>query len=233
MSLHLIPLSEILGNSPSLQEILWNFSCFKDERQCLTLSENPHFYTDLPTLPEAYDDRIEINSTDDFRHADIFYVLIDKPKPVLIKTNISRHFFSNFWYPHNVIIFKGLGAVFFPPVSDVFLDICGRLRGEGIVKASLDRTYCGFCKRLPVSQPTVPTIPRNPRELKQIITSGCSRMRWKCSIGCLSMHYSNTGLRVCIGQVASDIPVCYDAIITYLTASANINIVPGPLATNF
>lgn len=115
MSLHLIPLPEMLGDSPSLQEILWNFSCFKDTKRRLTLRDNPHFYTDLPTLPEAYGNRIEINPTVDFQHADIFYVLADyKPMSVSIQTDqISRRFY-NFYCPQNAIIFQGLRIFFFP-----------------------------------------------------------------------------------------------------------------------
>jgi hypothetical protein len=46
------------------------------------------------------------------------------------------------------------------------------------------------------------------------------------------MHSSvDIGLRICTGQVLSDSPVCCD-VITNLSAFANIDVVPGPLATN-
>ena len=102
----------------------------------------------------------------------------------------------------------------FSPVSDVFPDICGRLMGEALVKASLKGTYCGFCERLSVS--TIPGASANRGGLQPIITEGCSWTGWKCPTGCLPIHSSvDTGLRVCTGQAASDSsPVCC-VIITY------------------
>ena len=123
----------MLSDSPSLQEILWNFSRFKDKKQHLTLKQNPHFYAELPTSPEAYGDSVEINPTEDFRHADEFYILTDKPKLVYIMTDQVSQSFGNFWCPKNAIIFKGLGVLsclFFP----LFLMSCqtsvGGLWGE-------------------------------------------------------------------------------------------------------
>ena len=110
----------------------------------------------------------------------------------------------------------------FLPISDVLLEICGRLRGESIVKESLRVTYCGFCKRLPVSAAprasmstlggfykrlltsTVPRASTNQRGLQPIITEGCPRTAWKCSTGCLEMHSSDIGLCICTGQLASN-----------------------------
>ena len=201
---------EVLSDSPSLQEILWNFSRFRDEKYRLTLRENPHFYEELPSSPEAYENSFEIYPTEDFRRADNFYVLTDKPEPVRIMTDQASQSFGNIWCPQNAIIFKGLGILFlfFPLVSDVFPDICGRLMGEGIVKASLKGTYCGFCEQLPVS--TISGASANLAGLQPIITDGCSWTGWKGPAGCLPIHSSvDTGLRVCAWQEASDSsPVC-------------------------
>jgi hypothetical protein len=101
---------EVLSDSPSLQEILWNFSYFKDEKQRLTLRRNPHFYTELPTSPEAYGDSIKIDPTEDFQHADEFYVLTDKPEPVYIMTDRVSRSFGNIWCPKIAVIFKGLSV---------------------------------------------------------------------------------------------------------------------------
>ena len=162
----------------------------------------------------------------------------------------------------------------FPPVSDILPDICGRLRGESIVRASLRGAYCGFCKRAPVS--TVPRSPWSRRGLQRIITQksrkgwgrliGCLRgtyyrfckpapvftvprssrnrrglqpiitqepwMGWECLVDCLPMNSSvDFGLCVCTGRTAPDSPVRCD-VIAYLTSSANVDIAPGPLATN-
>ena len=105
---------EVLSNNPSLQEILWNFSCFNDEKKRLSLREIPHFYAELPTLPETYRDDVKIDPIEDFRHANKFYVLRSKPGFVHIKTDQVSDWqsFGNFWCPLNAIIFKGFCALF-------------------------------------------------------------------------------------------------------------------------
>ena len=230
LSQYLIPVPEVLSDNPSLQEILWYFSRYTDQKQHLTLRENPHFYAELPTSPEEYGDSLRIDPTEDFQHANKFYVLIDKPELVHIATDRVSQCFGSFWCPKNAIIFKGLGVFFvFLRVFEVFPDVCGRLRGETIIKASLSGTCCRFCKQIPV--PTVPRASRNRRGLQPIITEGCSRTGWKCSTGCLPVHSSdNIGFRICVGRVTPDNPVCCD-VITYLTVSANTDIAPGSLTT--
>ena len=106
-------MSEMLSDSSSLQEILWNFCRFKDGKERLTLRDNPHFYAELPMSPEVYDDSIKIDPTEDFRHADKFYVLTDKPELVHIMTDQELQSLGNFWCPKNTIIFKGSAFVFF------------------------------------------------------------------------------------------------------------------------
>jgi len=108
----------VISDDPSLQEILWNFSRLKNRKQRLILRENPHFYADLPTSPEAYGDGVEIDPTEDFQHADMFYVLTDRPSLVCITTDQDTRYFGNFWCPQNAVIFKGLGVcvlfIYFP-----------------------------------------------------------------------------------------------------------------------
>jgi hypothetical protein len=185
---------------------------------------------ELPTSPDAYGDSIKIDPTEDFGHANKFYVLTDKPELVYIMTDQVLLSFGNFWRPPNAIIFKGLSVLFcFPPGFDVYPEISGRLRGGGIVKASLRGTYCGFCKRLPVS--TVPRASRDRRGLPPIIIQE-SWMGWECLIDCLPMHNSvDFGLCVCTGRAAPDNPVRCDVIIR-LTASSNTDLALGPLTTN-
>jgi hypothetical protein len=227
---HLIPVPEVLGDSPSLQEILWKFCRFKDKKKRLTLRENPHFYTELPTSPEAFCESVKIDPTEDFRHGNKFYVLIDRPEPVYIMAGQVLQTFGNFWCPKDAIILKGKVSCFvISHVSDVFPDIRGRLRGESIVRG----TYCGVCKLLPPVS-TVPRASTNRRGLRPIITEGYPGMGWERSIGCVPIHSSvDIGLYVCTGQVASYSPVRYD-VITYSTACFNIDLAPanGPLATN-
>ena len=101
-----------LDSSSCLQEILWKLICSGDRANHLTLRDNPHFYTELPSSPEAYGDRVKIDPTEDFRHANKFYVLTDKPELVHIMTDGALQSFGNFWCPNNAIIFKGLGVLF-------------------------------------------------------------------------------------------------------------------------
>jgi hypothetical protein len=103
---------EVLSDSPSLQEILWNFSRFKDRKKRLTLRENPHFYTELPTSPEAFGESVKIDPIKDFGHANKFYVLIDNPELVYIMADRVLESSGNFWCPKNAIIFKGSGVLF-------------------------------------------------------------------------------------------------------------------------
>ena len=96
---------------------------------------------------------------------------------------------------------------FFLPISDAFPDICGRLRGESIINASLRSTYCGICERLLVS--AIPRVSRNRRGLQPIITEGCPRM-----IGRLPIHSSvDIGFCICTGRAAPDSSVRSDVII--------------------
>ena len=108
--LYLILVPDVLSDSPSLQEILWNFCRSTDRKERLTLSENPHFYADLPTLLEAHGNSVKIDPTEDFRHADKFYVLTDKQELVHVMTDDKiLHSFGNLWRSENGIILKGLG----------------------------------------------------------------------------------------------------------------------------
>jgi hypothetical protein len=123
-SQYLTVVPEVLSDCPSIQEILWNFYHFEDEIQRLSVKDNPHFYTNLPSLPEEYVDDVEFDPTENFQHADDsrdeFFVLSDKPDPIHIMTNLNTWPFGNFWSPKDAIIFKGLGPFFvFPPLSDV------------------------------------------------------------------------------------------------------------------
>ena len=234
---------EVLSKNSSIQEVLWNFSRFKDEKQCLTLRDNPHFYEELPTSPEAYGDGVQIDPTEDFQHSDKFYVLTDKAELVYTMTDhwgqVSQSF-GNFWRPHNAIIFKGLGVVFlfFPLFLMYVLPDSRGLRGEGIIKAILGGTHCGFCKRLPAS--TIPRASRNCHGPQPIITLECpwvgwnfQVVAWRCLTGYPPMHSPvDTSLRVCTGREAPETsPVRCDVII-YLTASANIDIASGPFAAD-
>lgn len=111
--LFLTPFLEVLGKGSKLQEVLWNFGRFKDERR-LTLKQNPHFYkdSDLPTSQHAYVGGFRTDPIEDFQHAKIC-VLTDKPGRVFLETdkNTTRAF-GNVWVPNDAIIFKGSSSTF-------------------------------------------------------------------------------------------------------------------------
>ena len=113
------------------------------------------------------------------------------------------------------------------PVSDVFPDICGRLRGEIIIYASLRSTYCGICERLLVF--AVPRDSGNRSGLQPIITEGCPWM-----IGRLPIHSSvDIGFCFCTGRAAPDSSVRCDAITySYFSMFANIGIDSSSPAAN-
>ena len=214
--LYLIVVPEICSDNSSFQDILWNFCRLNDKKKRLTLKENPHFYAGLPTLLMALGDGVEIDPTEDFQHEDVFYVLTDKQEPVHIMTNNKiLHSFGNLWRSENGIILKGLSIFFFPPVSDFLTDICGRLRGEGIVKASLRGTYYGFYTRFHIERPLVSTsVPkasgtRNHHQLQPIVTELYPWTGWECFIDSPPMDSCVDFCSVCIftKQVAPSSPV--------------------------
>ena len=238
--LYLILVPVTLFKSPSVQEILHEFSLLKGKKGHLTLKDNPHFYAELPTLLKAHGGSVKIDPTEDFSHADKFYVLTDKQELVHIMTdNKILHSFGNLWRSGNAIIFKGSGIFLgFPSVSDVLTDICGRLMGESIVEASLRGTF-GECyaTRLVVSAGSVSRASgtRNDRGLHPIGTEMYPWTGWDRFVDSPPMNSSVDFCSVCIftKQVAPNSPV--RNVITYITApaqSADIDIVPGPLATN-
>ena len=167
---------EVLSNSPSLQEVLWNFSRFKDsdEEKRLTLRENPHFYAELPASPKAYRDRVKINPTEDFRHANKFYVLTDKSEPVYIMIGQVLQPFGNLWCPQNAIIFKGImmgvSFLFFPVFLMSFQMSVGGSGGKGSSRHLLEAHTVGS-----VSSSRCPPFQARFQELPGIIVD-CSRL---------------------------------------------------------
>ncbi|KAI0283565.1 hypothetical protein BC826DRAFT_1059331 [Russula brevipes] len=99
---------QMLSRSSSVQEVLWNFSRLKGDKR-LTLGQNPHFYVDLPTSQEAYQGGFKTDPVEDFRHADKYYVLFDRPGWVFLKFGKKTRAFGNIWTTgrDSVIIFKG------------------------------------------------------------------------------------------------------------------------------
>ena len=227
--LYLIFVPELVWDRTSSLEIIWALRCYYVKKKRLTLKENPYFYANLPTLLKAHGHSVKIDPTEDFQQADTFYVLTDRQKPVHIMTgNNILHSFGNLWCYKNTIIFKGLGNFFFPSVSDLLIDICGRLMGESIINASLR----GTLSELYVTRFLVSTcIPRpfrtwNYHVLQPIVTEFTA---WESYPWTGWEHFINSPLMdssadfcLCINYPNSpDCPVC-SKVITSLTTFANI-----------
>ena len=208
-SQYLIQTPVVLNENPSSAEILWNFSRFKDQRR-LTLKQNPHFYTYLPASPEAYGGEFEIEPTENFRHANKFYVLMDRPGLAYVKTDQYSRCFGNFWCPNSAVIFKGEHALFSFPllcaVSDDFPDLRGRLQGENIIKASLKTTPWRFCTQPLGSHYPEPKRPGKGHRRRPTLALECPCENWKQQIDNLrsSGYSSYVNLRVCSGRAPFD-----------------------------
>ena len=101
----------MLSAKPSLSEIMWNFSRYKD-RARITLVQNPHFYSILPTDESIYTPKFQCHPLRDLSVAlkpnDTVYVLVDRPGGVIIRTERERLRFGNVWILNGSLIFKGL-----------------------------------------------------------------------------------------------------------------------------
>ena len=162
--------------------------------------------------PEAYVGGFTMEPTEDFRHADKFYVLTDRQDLAHLKTDQYTRCFGNFWCPNGAVIFKGehvfyLVSLYFL-VSDILQDLSGRLVGENIVKAFLKTKHWRFCTR-----PLVPATPgpilstvANGRKCPPILTLECPCENWIHQLGGLPGS-ADIKLIVCAGRAAPDSPV--------------------------
>ena len=220
---------DTLSSSSSLQEVLWNFCCFKNDSKRLTLRDNPHFYAELPTSPDAYVDSLEIDPTEDFRHGNKFYVLSDKPEPVHIMTDQVSQSFGNIWCPKDAIIFKGLGVLFL--LLHLFL-MSEKTYMEGSGGKALSRHL--------LQAPTVGSVSSTQyrlwQELPQILVD-CNRLSQRDARGW-------AGVRLAVSQYILLLISAYEYVLgkwhpiiryavtlSHLIAFANIDLDSDPLAT--
>ena len=108
----------MLCRSSHLNEILWNFSRFKDKERRLTLKQNPHFYEALPKSPEHYGDKFLTEPIETFLHKKISVLTDNLGQAGRVFLNIAKktRAFGNVWVPKNAIIFKGSWSFFFNPI---------------------------------------------------------------------------------------------------------------------
>ncbi|KAH9021673.1 hypothetical protein EDB83DRAFT_91324 [Lactarius deliciosus] len=128
---------QVLGTSPRLSDILWNFSRFKD-RARITLEQNPHFYStgSLPTDESAYMPWFKFSPIKDFGkqwpQLRTIYVLVDRPGHVFLETKQINRSFGNVWMVNDFLIFK---------------DHRGSLEGEQLVRLSVIPGNLWYCER--------------------------------------------------------------------------------------
>jgi hypothetical protein len=107
---NLIHTSEEFSASPSLPEILWNFSRYEG-RARITLEQNPHFYLHLPADESAYTPMFQCHPLQDtsvaLEHNCTVYVLFDGPSRVFRDTERDLRIFGNVWSLNGTRIFRG------------------------------------------------------------------------------------------------------------------------------
>ena len=106
---NLIYSPEEFSTSPSLPEILWNFSRYKDPAR-ITLEQNPHFYLRFPADETSYTPTFRCHPLQDpsgaLEHNDTVYVLLDGPGRVILHEPKLR-IFCNVWSLNGFLIFRG------------------------------------------------------------------------------------------------------------------------------
>jgi hypothetical protein len=148
---YLIHASEEFNASPSLPEILWNFSRYKD-RGRITLEQNPHFYLHCPTDESAYTPTFQCHPLQGpsvaLEHNGTVFVLFDGPSRVFLDIGPNLRIFCNVWSLNGVLIFRGSRHTF-PSrfFSDVLSDHFGVLQGEQLVRGSSVRGNLWYCEQ--------------------------------------------------------------------------------------
>ena len=107
---NLINTSEEFSASPSLPEILWNFSRY-ESRARITLGQNPHFYLHFPADESAYTPMFQCHPLQDtstaLEHNCTVYVLVDGPSRVFLEIECNLRTFGNVWALNGTLIFRG------------------------------------------------------------------------------------------------------------------------------
>jgi len=132
---------QVLSKGSNLAEVLWNFSRCKDETR-ITLGQNPHFYAQLPRRKEAYGSDFQVDPIERFDTQEVF-VLMDRPGRIYLESGLNSRSrtFGNVWVPHAII----------------FKDVCGKLEGDNIVRASIQGNPSLMYRLEPSSLPSSST----------------------------------------------------------------------------
>ena len=117
--------------------------------------------SDLPASQKSYVGEFRTDPVENFQHAKIC-VLTDKPGRVFLETDRdTTRAFGNVWIPNKAIILKGSSTCSFPSLFlTAFLDVCGKLEGESIVRKSIRGASNLWYREEPPLSP--PASPNNP-----------------------------------------------------------------------
>ena len=112
---HLIHALEEFSASPTLPEILWNFSRYNDHAR-ITLEQNPHFYLDCPSNESAYTSLFQRHPVNGpsagLGHNGTVYVLFDGMSRLFLDIGLNPRIFCNVWLLNGVLIFRGSRYLF-------------------------------------------------------------------------------------------------------------------------
>ena len=131
---------ELLSRTAGFEEVVWNLAHFED-RGCITLQDNPHFYSELPTSLDAYTPQFKASPVDnsELKPNATIYVLVDQRRRVFLETRRETPNFGNIFTPQDAVIFKGSSNVLSIPCGalNISLDIHGALEGGSVVAESI------------------------------------------------------------------------------------------------
>ncbi|KAH9172528.1 hypothetical protein EDB89DRAFT_889066 [Lactarius sanguifluus] len=123
---------EEFSTRPSLPEILWNFSRYKD-RARVTLEQNPHFYLRFPADESGYMFQCHpLYDLGTLRHNYTVYVLFDGPGRVFLDIEHKLRIFANVWLLNGSLVFR---------------DRSGVLEGEQLVRGFSIRSNLRYCEQ--------------------------------------------------------------------------------------
>jgi hypothetical protein len=179
---YLIHASEEFSASPSLPEILWNFSRYND-RARITLEKNPHFYLHCPTDESAYTPTfqcypLQAPSVLALEHNSTVFVLFDGPSSVFLDIECNIRIFCNVWSLNGVLIFRGSRHIsHLDSYSDVRSDRFGVLQGEQLVRGSSVRGKLWYCEQQVVSNDFNSCSRLNHSCLRPIVTTSSANLQ--------------------------------------------------------
>ncbi|KAH9033762.1 hypothetical protein EDB85DRAFT_1050880 [Lactarius pseudohatsudake] len=175
--------SQEFRTRPSLPEILWNLSRYKDYAR-VALEDNPHFYSHFPADESEYTpmfQRYPLHDLGALKHNDTVYVLFDGPGRVFLDIEHKLRIFGNVWSLNGSLIFR---------------DRSGVLEGEQLVRGFSIRGNLRYCEQQVLFYDSESRSRLNHRYLRPIATTSSADRSagifedWK-TLNRLASHFIN------------------------------------------